>query len=71
VKHDTGKPSDAAAWTCSKCNVALTMRNVSVAYLGSSFPVDLPRCPKCGQTFITEEMAVVTMAEVEKLLEDK
>jgi phage FluMu protein Com len=71
VKYDAGKPSDAAAWRCSKCDMALAMRKVSVAYLGSSFPVDLPRCPQCGQTYITEEMAVVTMAEVEKLLEDK
>jgi NAD-dependent SIR2 family protein deacetylase len=71
VKYDAAKPSDAADWRCSKCDMPLSMRKVSVAYLGSSFPVDLPRCPKCGQTYITEEMALVTMAEVEKLLEDK
>jgi hypothetical protein len=35
------------------------------------FPVDLPKCPKCGQVLITEDLALGKMAEVEKLLEDK
>jgi hypothetical protein len=70
VKDDSADPS-GASWWCSKCEVALAEGKVNVAYLGSMFPVDLLRCPRCGQTFIPEELALVTMAEVEKLLEDK
>ena len=43
----------------------------NISYLGSMFPVDLRRCPKCGQVFIPEELVLGKMSEVEKLLEDK
>jgi hypothetical protein len=56
---------------CLRCDLPLEMGKVNVAYLGSMFPVDLLRCPKCGQVFITEELALRKMAEVEKILEDK
>jgi uncharacterized Zn finger protein len=59
------------AWWCDQCSVALETSKVSIAYLGSSFPVDLPRCPRCGQVFIPEDLVLGKMAEVEKLLEDK
>ena len=44
---------------------------VLISYLGSGFPVDLLKCPSCGQVFIPEELALGKMAEVEKALEDK
>ncbi|MGD9504062.1 MAG: DVU_1557 family redox protein [Syntrophobacteraceae bacterium] len=56
---------------CGKCRVPLEMGKVNIAYLGSMFPVDLPKCPKCGQVFVSEELALGKMAEVEQLLEDK
>ena len=67
------KDSDAAepSWWCTKCSVALETGKASIAYLGSMFPVDLLRCPSCGQVFIPEDLAMGKMAEVEKLLEDK
>lgn len=63
--------ADAANWVCGRCNCALEIKKVSVSYMGSSFPVDLPVCPQCGQVFVTEELAVGKMAEVEQTLEDK
>lgn len=63
--------SEAAGWVCGKCSVPLEIRQVEVAYMGSKYPVDLPRCPRCGLVFIPEQVAVGTMAEVEQLLEDK
>ncbi len=60
-----------AEWLCSKCGLPLEVGKVDVGYLGSVFPVDLHRCPKCGQVFVPEELAGGKMAEVEKLLEDK
>jgi hypothetical protein len=47
------------------------MAQVNVAYLGNAFPVELPRCPKCGQVYVPEDIALGRMAEVEKELEDK
>jgi len=47
------------------------MRKVEVSYMGSKYPVNLPRCPRCGLVFIPEDLALGKMAEVEKLLEDK
>lgn len=70
MKPDMANPT-GTDWWCGKCDVALSKGKVSVAYLGSMFPVDLLRCPQCGQSFIPEQLALVTMAEVEKLLEDK
>ncbi|MHC1743188.1 MAG: DVU_1557 family redox protein [Syntrophobacteraceae bacterium] len=65
------EPSRAAGWMCLKCEVPLESSKVGVSYLGSTFPVDLLRCPRCGLTMIPEELALGKMAEVEKLLEDK
>jgi len=56
---------------CLKCDIPLNTGKVNVAYLGSMFPVDLLRCPQCGQAFIPEDLALGKMAEVEKILEDK
>jgi hypothetical protein len=49
----------------------MEMGKVAISYLGNAFPVDLPRCPGCGQVYIAEDLALGKMAEVEKLLEDK
>jgi hypothetical protein len=62
---------DASDWKCAKCAVPLEMHEVEVAYMGSKYPVALPRCPRCGIVFIPEQLAVGKMAEIERLLEDK
>ena len=36
---------EASEWTCGKCGEALKSRTVEVAYMGSKYPVELPRCP--------------------------
>ncbi len=64
-------PEEAQGWSCSKCDVPLEMGTVEVAYMGSKYPVNLPRCPNCGLTLIPEQLALGKMAEIEKLLEDK
>lgn len=58
-------------WICSKCEVPLQKGKVNVAYMQGMFPVDLHKCPACGQVFIPEDLALGKMAQVEKLLEDK
>lgn len=61
----------AVEWTCGKCGVSLVTAKVEVSYMGSKYPVELPRCPSCGLVFIPEDLALGKMAQVEKLLEDK
>lgn len=61
----------AEDWICGRCDRPLEIKKVNVSYMGSSFPVDLPVCPQCGQVFVTEALANGKMAEVEQMLEDK
>lgn len=61
-------PSDLV---CTRCDVALEMGRVEASYLGQSFPVELPRCPRCGFVYVSEELASGRMLKVEQALEDK
>ncbi|GBF35223.1 hypothetical protein DCCM_4346 [Desulfocucumis palustris] len=56
---------------CLKCGIPMEPGKVTVSYMGSSFPVDLLKCKKCGLVLITEDLALGKMLEVEKALEDK
>ncbi|MDR1360298.1 MAG: hypothetical protein LBJ82_04875 [Deltaproteobacteria bacterium] len=62
---------EARGWICEKCGLPLELELVKITYMKSSFPVQLPRCPSCGFTLITPELALGKMLEVEKILEDK
>jgi ribosomal protein S27AE len=62
---------EASEWQCGKCGVPLETGIVEVAYMGSQYPVELPRCPRCGLVFIPEQLATGKMAQIEQLLEDK
>ena len=64
-------PSGQAPWICGRCDIPLQPAKVEIAYLGNTFPVDLLKCPQCGQVWIPEELALGRMVEVEKTLEDK
>lgn len=65
------KEIDARGWRCAKCGEALVSLPVKLAYMGMSFEVELPRCPKCGFTFVPPDLAEGKMLEAEKILEDK
>ena len=56
---------------CQKCSIPLKPGRVMVQYLENAFPVELPRCPKCGQVYVPETLATGKMLDVEKALEDK
>jgi ribosomal protein S27AE len=62
---------EALDWECGKCGGALEAGTVEVAYMGSKYPVELPRCPRCGIVYIPEQLALGKMARIEQLLEDK
>jgi hypothetical protein len=58
-------------WICAKCRKELITDKVKVRYLEGNFEVELLKCPECNQVFISEDLALGKMLEVEKGLEDK
>lgn len=56
---------------CVKCDQALVPEKTAFNYLGFTFNTEMPRCPKCGQVFISDEIVNGKMKEVEMILEDK
>ena len=70
MKSENVRPEDLN-WTCAKCGEPLTVSQVTVEYLEHQFTTDLPKCPACGLVYISEDLALGKMAEVEQLLEDK
>lgn len=56
---------------CTKCGVPLETQNARFSYLGHELHSDVPRCPKCGQIYLSEELVNSKVASVEASLEDK
>ncbi len=56
---------------CGKCGVLLQPTKITFSYMGRTFGHEVPTCPKCGQVYISQELAEGKMAEVEMLFEDK
>ena len=68
---ETINQTERNSWLCAGCGIALQPGKVTVSYLDNAYPVQLLRCPRCGLTWVPEEIALGKMAEVEKTLEDK
>lgn len=68
---ETAATPAASALICLACGIALEPGKIEASYLGQSFPVDLPRCPRCGFVYVSEELASGKMLKVEQALEDK
>lgn len=56
---------------CERCGVPLENGRVVLQYMGDDFPIEMPKCPKCGLMFIPEELALGKILQVERALEDK
>lgn len=56
---------------CSLCKCPLEVKRVDFEYVGHMFFADAPRCPVCGQVYLSEELVRGRVAEVEMELEDK
>ncbi len=63
--------AEATPWRCARCDVPLERAKVSVSYLGSTFPLELERCPRCGFVLVPEALATGKMLQAEQALEDK
>ena len=66
-----GLTPEGGDWNCARCERSLEPGIVSISYQGNTFPVELFRCPNCCQVYISEELTIGKMAEIEMLLEDK
>lgn len=62
---------DPGAFICQKCQIPLENGKVALSYMGNYFPIEMPRCPKCGNFYIPEELAMGKILQVEQALEDK
>ena len=56
---------------CRRCGVEMEPAETYFEYLGHGLHTRLPRCPKCGEVYIPEEMVTGKIAEIERALEDK
>ena len=56
---------------CTKCSVPLEPLKTTFTYLDHEFYSTLPKCPKCGLVYVSEDLAKGKMASVEAELEDK
>lgn len=56
---------------CWKCRRELEMKKTDFTYLGHSFFTELPRCPECGNVYVSEELVKGRISQVEMQLEDK
>ncbi len=75
-RPDDGQAADACgecgkAFYCARDGARLEKGKVELTYQGHTFPVEMLRCPVCGQPLITEELAAGKMREVEQTLEEK
>lgn len=56
---------------CSKCKIPLENKSARFQYIGHEFHSEVPRCPKCGQIYLPEELVKGRIADVEASVEDK
>lgn len=56
---------------CCKCQIPLVMAKTNFSYLRHQFSADVPRCPKCGVVYVSEELVDEKMHPVEQLVEEK
>lgn len=63
--------SEKKKMLCGKCGVPLEESLVDFNYMGYAFSAEVPRCPECGFVYISEELAMGRIRDVEMALEVK
>ncbi|MDL2217287.1 hypothetical protein LJC27_01340 [Christensenellaceae bacterium OttesenSCG-928-M15] len=56
---------------CHQCDEELVLRRVRAVYLKSEFPTRVLGCPNCGQVYVSENLTMNKIAEIEHTLEEK
>ena len=60
-----------ADWYCFKCKEKMETSKIKLVYMEIDSDSEGLRCPKCGVGYITEEVAVDSIAKGEKMIEEK
>ncbi|MDR1246069.1 MAG: FAD-dependent oxidoreductase [Clostridiales Family XIII bacterium] len=68
--HVAGIP-DESGLICAKCRIPLEKTETKFEYLKHEFSHAIPKCPICDRAYISEELVLGKMLEVETMLEDK
>lgn len=58
-------------WFCNKCKVELEEALINTFYLGMDGQIEGLNCPKCGASYIMEDIATGKLARAEKSVEEK
>ncbi len=67
-----GAPQKMNNLICSKCKLPLELKAISIDYLDYHFDNEkVPRCPKCGLIYISEDYVNGKATKLETTLEDK
>ena len=69
--NDAEKKGNGPDMICARCNCPLEVQAVTFTYVGSSFPVSLYACSKCGMVYVPPVLARGSMLDVQRALEDK
>lgn len=56
---------------CRRCDCDMEPAETYFEYLGHGLHTKIPRCPRCGEVYIPEELALGKIADIERNLEDK
>ena len=60
-----------ADWYCFKCKEKVEETEIDLVYMEIEGKQVALKCPKCGASYITEDIAVNKMARTEKMIEEK
>ncbi|MCS7114474.1 MAG: hypothetical protein N0A00_03595 [Candidatus Bathyarchaeota archaeon] len=58
-------------WHCFKCKEQMKSASVTMEYKGISGAVEGMRCPKCGNSYLTEDVVKAKVLKAEKLIDAK
>jgi hypothetical protein len=60
-----------AEWYCFKDKEKMETAEINLLYLDIEAKQEGLRCPKCGDSYITEDVALDKVAKAEKMIEQK
>lgn len=60
-----------ADWHCYKDKVKMVEANVTLRYMQLTQDVKGLKCPKCGASYLTEDVVMTTVRAAEAVLEEK
>jgi hypothetical protein len=67
----TTETPEVTEWTCKHCNEKAVIGSANMSYMGITRTGPAIVCPKCGDVWIEEYLAVMTIAAAEGLFEKK